>query len=187
MMSRRIAGALARILAMALAVAPIACGGGEDAGVEVPATVRGDENLVPARLVTVEGCLTASGDRFVLTDLERAVAAPDVSQRDGSAPAAAPEPTTETYRLVGSDARLRDLIGRRVEVSGEAEPEKVVDLRRSSPPMEPRNDGGADVSPDPTVGIVESARIEISDLRVVSVSDAGAPCRTATADSASPR
>jgi hypothetical protein len=139
--------------------------------------VYGDENLVEPRFVIVEGCLTASDDRFVLTELEGGVPGPRVAQRSGERPWAEPEPTTEAYRLVGMEDDLRRLVGRRVAVTGEAEPEKVVDLRRSSPPV--RQDPLPEVGTsglDPKISTVGTARIEISDLQVRSAVSTGDSC-----------
>lgn len=120
-------------------------------------TVVGDEDG-PAGLITAEGCLTASGDRFVLTDLE--------AEEGGAA----------TYRLVGRDHDLRAHVGRRVRISGESEPEQVVDVRQST-------EGGAG-SPSATgtsgataeVDTITTARIEVHDLRVRTIVPVDEPC-----------
>jgi hypothetical protein len=139
--------------------------------------VYGDENLVPPRAVIVAGCLTAAGDRFVLTELERGVPGPKVAERTGERPWAANEPTTETYRLVGMEEQLEPLVGRRVEITGEAEQEQVVDTREISPPVPPpteqQNESPAG---QPIVSTIGTTRIEISDLRVRSVRPSGDRC-----------
>ena len=73
--------------------------------------VVGEEQGRP-QLITADGCLTASGDRFVLTELQ------------------AEEGSAEAYRLVGRDEDLRAHVGKRVQISGEAEPEQIVDIRQ---------------------------------------------------------
>jgi hypothetical protein len=86
--------------------------GSDDSPLETHAVV-GDEPGAP-RLISADGCLTASGDRFVLTELNDAAA------------------TAETYRLVGRDEDLRAHVGKRIAISGESEPEQVVDVRQST-------------------------------------------------------
>lgn len=162
------------------ALAVIACNWGDEANrtLEAQPTVDGDRNLVLPRSVILEGCLTASGDRFVLTELERGVPGPRVAARRGDRPAAETGPTTEAYRLVGMDQKLRPFVGQRVEITGEAEPEQVVNVRESSPPLDPANQRNvARAGPDPQISIVETTRIEISDVLVRSVTASGERCR----------
>jgi hypothetical protein len=145
---------------------------------EVPATVGGDPNLVGPHTTIVEGCLTAADDRFVLTELRPGVPGPRVAARDGEPLAAAPRPTTETYRLVGMHDRLAPLVGRRVQVTGAAEPEKVVDIRESAPATAPRGapTGTAGSAADSKVATQQSAHIDIHDLQVRSVAPTGDRC-----------
>jgi hypothetical protein len=142
----------------------------DESPVESEPQVRGNEGLVRPSPITVEGCLTASGDRLVLTQLK---------------PEQELESATETYRLVGMEEELRPHVGRLVRITGEAQPEQVVDVRQSSPPPA-RTDQpvGTSGRPDPSagdaqVGTTTTARIEISDLQVRSVSAREEPC-TAT-------
>jgi hypothetical protein len=163
-------------------VVSAACGrqADETSVLEAEPTVYGDENLVPPRLIIAEGCLTAAGDRFVLTELEGGVPGPTVADRSGARPWAANEPTTEIYRLVDMEKRLRPLVGQRVEITGEAEPEQVVDTREISPWVTPLNErpiGTADR--EPHVSAITTTRIEISDLRVRSVRPTGDRCLAA--------
>ena len=65
-----------------------------------------------ATAVTEVGCVTATGDRFVLTSLE-----------SGEMPA------TELYQLVGTNDELRQHVGREVLVTGEAQPAAVAEVR----------------------------------------------------------
>jgi hypothetical protein len=50
--------------------------------------------------------------------LEKAEPAPGLEHRGGSAA----EPTTEAYLLKGHSDELRDLVGQRIRVTGEADP-----------------------------------------------------------------
>ena len=145
---------------------------------EVPATVSGDPNLVGAHTTIVEGCLTAASDRFVLTELRPGVPGPRVAARDGTPLAAAPRPTTEAYRLVGMHDQLAPLVGQRVEVTGAAETEKVVDVRESAPATGPRaaKAGTSASTADSKVASEQSAHIEIHDLQVRSVEPTGDRC-----------
>jgi hypothetical protein len=154
--------ATSSVMALCL-VMSVACGRTEEnAALESPATVQDDDTVAAARTMTVAGCLTAAGDRFVLTEL--------------GSDAGRAEPTTASYRLIGMDEKLRPLVGQRVEISGTAEPEQVVDIRESSPPAEgaeqPRGTSGADAQ----VSTVQTTRLEVSDLRVESVRGRGDPC-----------
>jgi hypothetical protein len=145
---------------------------------EVPATVSGDPNLVGPHTIIVDGCLTAADGRFVLTELRPGVPGPRVAARDGEPLAAGPRPTTETYRLVGMHDQLAPFVGQRVEVAGAAEPEKVVDVRESSPATAPRGaqTGTSGSAGDSKVATGQSAHIEIHDLQVRSVEPTGDRC-----------
>lgn len=140
----------------------------------------GDENtLVRPRPISVEGCLTASGDRFVLTQLGSDAQNAPASRQPTEPPVEPPNPTTETYRLVGMDNELRPLVGQRVRITGEAEPEQVVDLRSSAPPGPPApadRQATGTTGRHPQVGTIETAHIEINDLQVRSVSATGERC-----------
>ena len=156
----------------------VACGGDDRTStLEVPATVAGDDTTGPPRTVNAEGCLTASGDRFVLTDLRPGAAGQNVAERQGQDAGAAPEPTTQSYRLVGMDEELRPLVGQRVQVIGEAVPEQVVDVRESTPPAQTEGQGSVGTTGgEPRVSTLQSTRLEVADLRVSSVNRTGAEC-----------
>ena len=146
----------------------VGCGRTEErAALEEPATVQDRDSNAPAKTMTVDGCLTAAGDRFVLTQLDKGVAGGEAE--------------TETYRLVGMEEQLRPLVGQHVEVTGTAEAEQVVDIRESSPPPatapggQPRGTSGA----EPQVSTVQSTQLAVSDLRVSSVRGRGDQCPTA--------
>jgi len=170
----------AQLSLLLLALVALGCDRGEPPKTfEDKPTVAGDENLTRSTPVIVEGCLTASGDRFVLSELDRGKPGPRVAAQQGERPAAEEEPTTESYRLVGMDDTLRPLVGQRVEITGASEPEKVVDVRESAPATAPAGERAAGTSgSDPQVSTVQTTRLEISDLRVRSVQATGARCDT---------
>lgn len=168
----------ARLLWLALAIVVVGCDRSEPRStLEDKPTVSGDSNLTGPRPVIVEGCLTASGDRFVLTELDRGTQGPRVAAREGERPAAEEEPTTESYRLIGMHDELRPLVGQRVEITGASEPENMVDVRESSPPRDARGGRATGTfGTEPRVSTVQTTRLEISDLRVKSVRGTGAAC-----------
>src|SRR5687767_12993527 len=96
----------------------------------------GDEDGAP-QLISAEGCLTASGDRYVLTELK------------------AEEGSAESYRLVGRDDDLRAHVGTRVKISGESEPEQVVEVRQSTE--------GSAVSPPATGTSGATAQVDTTE------------------------
>ena len=157
--------------AVGLCVAVSACNrpSSNESALEAEPTVLGDKDIVPPRPITVEGCLTAAGDRLVLTELK---------SEDANSDSAAP--TTESYRLVGMEENLRPHVGKRVRITGESEPEQVVDVRESTPPapaagQQPAGTAGS----EPQVETTETTRIEVNDLQVRSVSPTSESC-TAT-------
>ena len=121
--------------------------------------VVGEEQGRP-RLITAEGCLTASGDRFVLTELKTA---------NGSAEA-------EAYRLVGRDEDLRAHVGKRVEISGEAEPEQVVDVRQSTEGIDASAPATGTSGTTAEVDTTTTTRIDVHDLRVRTIVATADPC-----------
>jgi hypothetical protein len=173
------------VLSAAMAAA---CGGqdrnDEAAIAEQKPEVSGRGDDAP-RLITATGCLTASGDQFVLTELEPGAAGPQVRQDQGGAnPAAGAQPTTESYQLVGDEDRLKGLVGRQVRVTGAAEPPKVAEVRETTPPTQPGNATGTAGTPEPAkpgepqVSATTETRLEVTQLRVETVSDTGQPCAT---------
>jgi hypothetical protein len=166
--------------AIVLCTITIACerGGEHQRALETAPPVYGDQNLVPPRPVIVDGCLTASGERLVLTELEPGVRGPIAARRYGRRPWAEEEPTTEAYRLVGMDEQLRQLVGQRVEIIGEAELEQVVDVREWSPRLDPwnRRPVGTSGSDAHVSAVQTTTRIEISDLNVRSARAMGEKC-----------
>jgi hypothetical protein len=127
--------------------------------------------------VIVEGCLTGSGERLVLTELEPGVRGPIAASRYGRRPWAEAQPTTEAYRLVDIDEQLRQLVGQRVATIGEAQPEQVVDVRERSPRPDPWNRRPVGTSGSGShVSAVQTTRIEISDLNLRSARALGEMC-----------
>jgi hypothetical protein len=131
---------------------------------------------VPETLVTEVGCLSGSGDEFVLTDL------------DAIGPGT-PRPITEAFLLSGSDRELKAQVGRRVRVTGEADPAKVVNVRVLQPMVRVRrantvvvNDRTDAPSPgsgehlEPKVGVGQQLRLEVRHLQVRSVEPTGDEC-----------
>jgi len=80
------------------------------------------------------------------------------------------------------DHELRPHVGKRVRITGEFEPEEVVDVRQSSPPggaNQPAGTAGSPRTPqrpEAEVETTETARIEINDLQVRSVAATSEPC-----------
>ena len=163
----------------------VACGGNKEeaeiAEREPEVSGRGEDRPVP---ITETGCLTAAGDRFVLTALERGAAGAQAQQGGGAAnPTAAPgQSTTESYQLIGDEEQLRQHVGKQVRVTGEAEPAKVAEVRESTPPSaasgatgtagqaEPAKPG------EPSVATATQTRLEVTQLRVQTITATGEAC-----------
>ena len=122
------------------------------------AACRGAEE-VPEPIIQT-GCLTGSEGQFVLTDLE-----PGNTETQPSA-------TTETYQLVGNVDELRQHVGKQVRVTGEAEQADVVEARESTPPTPTATTGDG----KPQVSTQSQTRVEVSRLRVSSVTPTGDDC-----------
>ena len=133
------------------------------------------------RPVEVTGCLTARGDQFVVTDL----------QREGQASA------TESYQLIGNEEELRQHIGKQVRVVGEADPQQVAEVRESTPPsgatgtagQQPQT--GQPAKPpqpgEPQVKTETETRMEVAKLRVQSVTPSGETCAAETTGGTPPQ
>lgn len=173
------AGALALCLGLAAG-----CGGGNDesAIAEQKPEVTGRGTDAPS-LVTATGCLTASGDQFVLTELEQGTAGAQ-AQQGGAGAAAGAQPTTESYQLIGNEDELRKLVGRQVQISGAAEPPKVAEVRETTPATEPGNATGTTGAPEPAkpgepqVATSTQTRLEVTQLRIDTITDTGQACAT---------
>jgi hypothetical protein len=111
--------------------------------------------------VTETGCLSARGDRFVLTDLEGA---------NGIS-------ATEAFQLIGNEEELRRHVGKQVRVSGQAEPAQVAVVRESTPPAaDQQPPAGTSGSAEPSVTAETQTRVEFRKLTVSSFEPTGASC-----------
>ena len=145
----------------------------------------GSNRTANPKITIARGCLTGTDNQFVLTSLEHG--APD-STAANRQPGGQPISTTESYRLVGMDDRLRGLVGQRVEVTGDSAPDQVVDMVSATPSNAPASaqsnqaanpQSGAAVGTagnEPKVSTASRAKIEIHDLRVSSVTPLGDKC-----------
>jgi hypothetical protein len=144
------------------------------------ATACGAGNTNPNEMkseVEVTGCLTGANDQFVLTELDRAETGTTIAS-----------PATESYRLIGDADTLRPHVGKQVRVAGMAETPEVAIVRESSPPASAAQPGvgtaGADTprpspeanAPEPKVSTGQQARLEVSSLRVRSITPTAGSC-----------
>jgi hypothetical protein len=135
---------------MGLCISLAACGGRGNADGE-----EGHDNeftIAGSTPITETGCLTASGDRYVLTALERG----------GNA-------ETELYQLVGNTDELRKHVGREVRVTGDAEPGQRAELQQPTEST-PAGTSGS------TGGARAQTRVETRLLRVATVTATGDEC-----------
>jgi hypothetical protein len=107
--------------------------------------------------VTEVGCVTASGDRFVLTSLE-----------------SGDRPATEVYQLVGTNDELRKHVGREVLVTGEAQPAGIAEVRETTPATPVGTSGATEGAPQ--VRTESQVRLETRQLRVLTVTPTGDDC-----------
>ena len=155
--------------------------------------------------INEEGCVTASGNEFILTDLHPGEPNKELKHLLPEAPRA--RPTTEAYLLTGDEERLRSLAGRQVRVAGVVDPLQVAELRSLSPlvaaappPDSSGNDSAAagepaagSTKPDatatsgtgqegvtPKVATQHQLRMEIHRLRVRSIEPTGDACGAMT-------
>jgi hypothetical protein len=129
--------------------------------------------LVNPKITIARGCLTGDGGQFVLTNLDQAAPASSAEKPES---AGEPLATTESYRLVGMDDRLRSFVGQRVEVTGDSQPEGVVDLVSATPAAAPNSGTTGTSGSDAKVSTASHARVEIHELRVNSVIPLGDKC-----------
>jgi hypothetical protein len=106
--------------------------------------------------VEVVGCLSASGDRFVVSHVDK-----DDSK-------------TIAYQLVNADDQLRPLVGREVRVSGEAQPTQKAETRAVTPPQPAATSGNSE--PEAKVTTVEETKVDMQKLAVASIAPTGDPC-----------
>jgi hypothetical protein len=136
----------------------------------------GGSAAVPETLVTEVGCVTGSGNEFILTDLDEAGPG-------------RPRPMTEAFLLSGSDREVKAQVGRRVRATGEADPAKVVNVRVLQPMVRvrPKNASGpvdraSATNPEfgktgePKVEVGQQLRLEVRRLQVRSVEPTGDEC-----------
>jgi hypothetical protein len=138
----------------------VGCGGPSDDG-------RTDEHsddvdIGETTTIVETGCLTAAGDRFVLTALERGGRRAE----------------TEMYQLVGNDEDLRRHVGREVQVTGMAEPAQVAEVTEVSPSTPAGTSGTADGT-QPQVTTEAATRLETRRMRVSTVTPTGEECAEA--------
>ena len=148
---------------LAIVISLFGCGRGER---DAENRAGGDaEKTAEVRPVPVNetGCLTARGDQFVLTNLERGEGA-----------------TTEAFQLIGNEADLRQHVGKQVRVSGEAEAPKVAVVQESTPPPADSRPQGTTGGADPKVTTQAQTRMEIRKLNVTSVQPTGEACAAET-------
>ena len=106
--------------------------------------------------VTVDGCLSASGDRFMLASFDK-----------GSS-------KTMVYQLVNADDQLRNLVGKEVRVSGEAQATQSAESREVTPPAPTATSGKSTASPK--VSTVEDTKLDVHKMTVASVTPTGDAC-----------
>ncbi len=172
----------------------IACGGGNQPAAESNANAAAESADAPrdqARVpVEVRGCLTAAGDRFVLTALRTSTGETTTgSTAAGNNTATAASnggagdaiPTTESYQLTVADqSDLRQYVGREVRVVGDADAPQVAQVQETTPSAPAVATSGQQRSQTaaegPTVKSVTETRLEVRRLAVGSVTPTGNEC-----------
>jgi len=107
--------------------------------------------------VSVEGCLSASGDKFMLASFDK-----DSSK-------------TIVYQLTNADDQLRNLVGKEVRVTGEAQQTQSAETREVTPPAPTATTGQA---AEPKVSTVEDTKLDVHKMTVASVAPTGDMCST---------
>jgi len=133
--------------------------------------IGSNPNLANPKITIARGCLTGSGDQFVLTSLDHSAPASNAGQASAETLA-----STESYRLVGMTDQLKGLVGQRVEVTGDSAPDQVVDMVSATPANPPAGNAVGTSGADAKVSTASRARIEIHDLKVGSVHTLGDKC-----------
>ena len=130
-------------------------------------TACGQTEVLPA-LIVETGCVTSVGEEVILTDLE------------GTGPRSSePGPVTEAYVLTGALDELKQHVGYRVRLTGEAPPASVVEYRLFQPMVRARPTAQtAAENLEPKVGLSHQLRIEVRRLLVRSVDPTGEECMT---------
>jgi hypothetical protein len=132
------------------------CGGRSDAEHE-----QGNDNdfkIAGTAPMIETGCLTSSGDRFVLTAL------------DGGG-----NGETELYQLIGHDDELRKLMGREVRITGDAAPAQIAQIEQPAT-SSAVGTGGSSKANQGQVRTEAETRIETRQLRVATVTATGDEC-----------
>ena len=106
--------------------------------------------------VSVNGCLSVSGDRFMLASLDK-----DSSK-------------TTVYQLMNADDQLRNLVGREVRVTGESQQTQSAEIREVTPPAPAATSGNS--SAQPKVSTVEDTKLDVRKMTVASVTPTGDTC-----------
>lgn len=106
--------------------------------------------------VEVVGCLSAAGNRFVLTHADK------------------DDAKTIAYQLVNADDKLTALVGREVRVTGEAQPTQRAETRAVTPPQPAATSGKS--ATDAKVTTVEETKVDMQKLSVASVAPTGDNC-----------
>ena len=109
--------------------------------------------------VSVDGCLTASGEKFMLASLDK-----DASR-------------TTVYQLMNADDQLRNFVGKEVRVTGQAEAIQSAETREVTPPAAAATPG-ASAETQPKVSTVTDTKLDVHKLTVASVTPTGDSCRT---------
>jgi hypothetical protein len=136
----------------------VGCGGASDDNAADEARDDNDIDISETSTIVETGCLTASGERFVLAALESG---------GGT--------RTELYQLSGSEDELRQHVGREVRVTGMAEPAQVATVRESSGAA-PTGTAGAAQGSQAEVRTEAETRLETRRMRVGTVTPTGDEC-----------
>lgn len=163
-----------------LAGMTVACGGSREAepqreGSAAAEPVSQEAQGRPAPIIET-GCLTGTGNRFVLTGLQSAAGTQQATQQ---------RTTTSTYQLVGMEDELRKHVGRQVRISGEAPPPQVAEVREATPSAQVGTAGQP--SANAQVTTETQTRFEVTQLRVQSVTPTGDECTDTTGGTSAPR
>jgi hypothetical protein len=106
--------------------------------------------------VSVDGCLSVSGDRFMLASLDKASS------------------KTTVYQLMNADDQLRNLVGRKVRVTGEAQQTQSAEVREVTPPAPAATTGKPGT--EAKVSTVEDTKLDVHKMTVASVAPTGDAC-----------
>jgi hypothetical protein len=105
--------------------------------------------------VSVDGCLSASGDKFMLASFDTNSS------------------KTTVYELMNADDQLRNLVGKEVRVTGEAQATQSAETREVTPPAPTSTTGE---TAEPKVSTVEDTKLDVHKMTVASVTPTGDAC-----------